>query len=273
MKDRLDWKQPSVANIYDELSLWSAPFGDLLLQNIPMKKGMSIVDLGFGTGFPLIELSQRFGNDSKVYGVDIWTEGINRTKEKIKVLDIENITLLEKSATQINIEDNRIDLVTSNLGINNFNEKEQVYTEIFRILKLGGRLSITTNPIGTFKELFVLMEEVINELKLEEAQQRFVQYISHRNTQQEIVQEIEAHQFKLVKKIEDTTSMRFVSAKGLMNHGLMRIGFRAGWDTIINPYQRTEFYQKLMLKIDQAIMKNGEFQLSIPLLYLEFEKY
>lgn len=85
MKQLLDWKTKEVVNIYDEVSLWSAPFGQILLEHIPMKKGASIVDIGFGTGFPLIELSQRFGEGAQVYGVDIWEEAINKAKEKIDV--------------------------------------------------------------------------------------------------------------------------------------------------------------------------------------------
>ena len=146
MKKILDWESKEVANIFDEATLWSAPFGRLLLENIPMTPKAKIVDIGFGTGFPLIELSQRFGDKSKIYGIEIWKEGINRAKEKIKTLEIRNIEIIEESATNISIGDSQIDLVTSNLGVNNFEEKEKVYFEIKRILKRGGRLSITTNP-------------------------------------------------------------------------------------------------------------------------------
>ncbi|MEE9430720.1 MAG: class I SAM-dependent methyltransferase [Melioribacteraceae bacterium] len=94
MKKLLDYKCKEVVNIFDEVTLWSAPFGRLLLENIPMKSEAKIVDIGFGTGFPLIELSQRFGEKSKIYGIDIWEEGINRTKDKINTLELNNIELI-----------------------------------------------------------------------------------------------------------------------------------------------------------------------------------
>lgn len=65
MRELLDWKDNKVVNVIDEVTLWSAPFGRMLLENIPMKAGVNIVDIGFGTGFPLIELSQRFGDSTK----------------------------------------------------------------------------------------------------------------------------------------------------------------------------------------------------------------
>ena len=61
MKPLLDWQNPEIVDIYDEVNLWSAPFGLLLLEQLPMQPGLTIVDVGFGTGFPLIELAQRFG--------------------------------------------------------------------------------------------------------------------------------------------------------------------------------------------------------------------
>lgn len=96
MKKTLGWESREVANIFDEVTLWSAPFGRMLLEHIPMMPRAKIVDIGFGTGFPLIELSQRFGDQAKIYGIDIWQEGINRAKDKIKILAINNIEILEE---------------------------------------------------------------------------------------------------------------------------------------------------------------------------------
>ena len=58
MKPIINWQDPKIVNIFDELSLWSSFFGRLLLENIPMREGMCVLDLGFGTGFPLVELVQ-----------------------------------------------------------------------------------------------------------------------------------------------------------------------------------------------------------------------
>jgi len=184
MKEILDWQSKEIVDIYDEVNLWSAPFGKLL---------------GFGTGFPLVELSQRFGPSSKIFGVDIWEEAINRTKRKIELLEIRNIEILQKSASEIKIQNETIDLVTSNLGVNNFEERDKVYSEIHRILKKDGILSITTNPAGTFEQLFEQFQLVLEELKLEDGMSKLKTYIDRRKNEDQIIQEVESHNLRNVK--------------------------------------------------------------------------
>lgn len=272
MKENLNWKSKEVVNIYDEISLWSAPFGRLLLENIPMTQGASILDIGFGTGFPLIELSQRFGEQSKIYGIDIWEEAIIRTKNKIKTLGLNNITILEESATKINIQDHQIDLITSNLGINNFEDKEQVYFEIQRILKPKGKLCITTNPIGTFDELFQLFITIFEEMNLNEELQKIKTYIQHRATKESIEEEFKQVGLTLVNSKVDQTNMRFTDAKALLNHSLIRIGFRSYWENMVQKEKQEVFFKNLIHKINTIIKAQGEFKITIPMLYLEFQK-
>lgn len=272
MKEILDWQNEKIVSVYDELTLWSAPFGRMLLENIPMVHKSKIVDIGFGTGFPLIELSQRFGHQSKIYGIDIWKQGIERAKLKISTFQLDNIEILYESASNISLNDNEIDLVTSNLGINNFAERIKVYSEISRILKANGCLALTTNPKGTFEELFDIFTTLFETEKFKNGATTFQNYVSGRSTQSEIVKEIEDVGLKLTKSKFEETNMRFTDGQALFDHALIRIGFKESWDALIEPNQQEEFYQTVIQEIDKRIIQNGEFVLTIPMLYLEFRK-
>ena len=76
LNDNIDFDE-NIVCYYDELPLWSSPFGILLLNNISFKKNSIIVDIGCGNGFPLIELAQRFGGSCKVFGIDQWEKAIS----------------------------------------------------------------------------------------------------------------------------------------------------------------------------------------------------
>jgi ubiquinone/menaquinone biosynthesis C-methylase UbiE len=68
--EEIDWSAPEVAAHYDELPLWSAPFGLLLLKHLPLRPHLTVLDVGCDTGFPLLELAQRLGATCRVHGVD-----------------------------------------------------------------------------------------------------------------------------------------------------------------------------------------------------------
>ena len=272
MKGKLDWTDKKTINVFDEVTLWSAPFGRLLLENIPMKPKSKVLDLGFGTGFPLIELSQRFGGSSAIYGVDLWSGGIGKTREKIEVFGITNIEIFEQSAASIPLPDLTLDLITSNLGVNNFENREQVYGECFRVLKEGGSFCITTNPMGTFTELFEIFQSVFAEFDDPALMQRLSESIQRRGTQASIQAEIEDKGFKIRKVIADKTSFRFVDSRALFDHSLIRIGFLESWEGLVPSDFRSRFFERVQIAIDKEIDAKGEFAISVPMLYLEFGK-
>lgn len=272
MKNILDWHDKKIVSVLDEVSLWSAPFGKLLLENIPMKQQAKVLDLGFGTGFPLIELSQRFGSNSIIYGVDIWQEAIDRCSEKIDVLGLTNIKILNESAEHIQLKDKSIDLITSNLGINNFDNQAKVLSECYRVLKNEGSLCITTNPIGTFKELYTVFLMASTQLGTISGIEKIEKNINHRGTPNSIVKDFKKVGFNLTRKKESTNQIRFVDAIAVFDYFLIRIGFRASWNEFIESKEKNEFYETCISEINKCIKLNGEFTLSIPILYLEFEK-
>ena len=272
MKGKLDWQKPEVVNIFDEVSLWSAPFTQLMMENIPMQRGQQVLDLGFGTGVPLIELAQRFGDSSQVFGVDLWVAAIQRTREKIRVFDLKNITIFEQSAESIPLPDQSIDLICSNLGVNNFENKLVVLAECYRVLKDDGHLCITTNPAGTFKELFILFDHVMREMKLTDSVSELESYIAHRESLESIESQFAQIGFYTSNIVHDRTHMRFANAAALFNHGLMRIGFLDGWEKLIPDQYQQRFFSRAIELIEIHIAQHGVFTLSIPMLYLDLQK-
>lgn len=65
-----DYDFDNIISIDDEVPLWSAPFGLKLLEHVIYKPDLAVLDIGFGSGFPLIELAMRLGKNARVYGID-----------------------------------------------------------------------------------------------------------------------------------------------------------------------------------------------------------
>jgi ubiquinone/menaquinone biosynthesis C-methylase UbiE len=39
---------------------------------VELRTGLTVLDVGCGTGFPLLELAERLGPDARLHGVDPW---------------------------------------------------------------------------------------------------------------------------------------------------------------------------------------------------------
>ncbi len=108
-----------------------------------VRQGQTVLDLGCGAGLDLLLAAQKVGDTGKVIGVDMTNEMLIKAQKKIEDSGYNNITLKKGKIEDLAIESNSIDWVISNCVINLSPEKDKVFTEIFRVLKPGGEISIS----------------------------------------------------------------------------------------------------------------------------------
>ncbi|MCL2766101.1 MAG: methyltransferase domain-containing protein [Peptococcaceae bacterium] len=115
----------------------------------PLLEGMTVLDLGCGTGRDVYIASNLVGETGRSIGVDMTTEQIAIAKKYQEEqrerfgFQSSNVTLLQgyiEDLKSLGIEDNSVDVVISNCVINLSPAKEQVFKEIYRVLKPGGEL-------------------------------------------------------------------------------------------------------------------------------------
>src|ERR1041385_6214572 len=110
-----DFNTPEAASAYDEASFWAARFGAMLFKYLELRRGISILDLGCGTGFPLFELANVHGPSCQVTGVDVWAEALERARVKLRHQGLPNVSLVEAAAAAMPFPDAQFDLITCNL--------------------------------------------------------------------------------------------------------------------------------------------------------------
>jgi len=252
-------------DVLDELPLWSAPFGLKLLEYVDYKQNITALDIGFGNGFPLTELAMRLGSDSIVYGIDPWKEAIVRTKNKIDLYNISNIKLIEGIAESIPLDNNSIDLIVSNNGINNVSDLDKVFVECSRIIKSGGQFVQTMNLDKSMFEFYGVFELVLKELKMDKEIELMHRHIYlKRRPIDEIIQLIKKHGFVIKDLEHDQFNYKFSSGTAMLNHYFIRLAFMDSWLEFLPKDKTEQIFHAIECHLNEQAILSGGIKLSIP---------
>lgn len=265
----LDLAQPEFADFYDELPLWSAPFAQMLLERVPLAPGMTIVDVGAGTGFLSVELAQRCGPASTVYAVDPWAVAAARLRRKLAYLAIANVRVLEIDAAALDLAPASVDLVVSNLGVNNFENAGAVLAACRRALKPSGRLLLTTNLVGHMQEFYDAYRTTLLELALPDRVPALDAHVAHRATVASTRALLEGAGFAVRDTVTGSFRMRFANGSALLAHRFIGFGFLPGWRAIAGPAEEARVFAALAERLDAIAAAAGELALTVPMALVE----
>ena len=146
---------------------WQKP--EEILNALNIKKGQTIADIGAGSGYLAVKLSERVGTTGTIYAADIQQEMLDHISKRLTEKGIKNVTLVLGTMDDPQLPPNSLDLAVLLSTYHEIAQPIDFMKKIKLALKPQGILAIlefsAESPIGPPIQVRLPEELVINELK------------------------------------------------------------------------------------------------------------
>ncbi len=155
---------------YDRVSRWYDPFEGIWerrsiktgLEKLSIKKGETVLEIGFGTGHGMLYMAESVGETGKVYGIDISPEMLNITQARLNKRGLsDRVALICGDAVKLPFGADFFDAVFMSFVLELFDTPEipKILSECKRVLKKGGRICVVSiSKLGNFNPIRNLYE-------------------------------------------------------------------------------------------------------------------
>jgi arsenite methyltransferase len=131
-----------------------------------LQPGEVVLDLGSGGGFDVFIAGKKVGAAGRAIGVDMTAEMLAKARKNTesyhKQTGLDNVEFRLGEIEHLPLADNSVDVVISNCVINLSPDKPQVWREIGRVLKPGGRVAVS--DLALLKPLPGVVAEMVEAL-------------------------------------------------------------------------------------------------------------
>ena len=141
----LNFAGESVATAYDEVLVPRVfePWARDLVEFSPPRADWRVIDLATGTGVLAFELQRRLGAGGSLVGVDISESMLTLASARLEAAE-NRCELVCSSAAPLRLESDAYDALYCQQGFQFFPDRAEAAREMYRVLKSGGELTLST---------------------------------------------------------------------------------------------------------------------------------
>lgn len=108
-----------------------------------IEKGNTVIDLGCGAGNDIFVARPFAGEEGKLIGIDFTEEMLAKANKNKEKLGADNVEFKLGEIENLPIDENSADVVISNCVLNLVPNKEKAFSEIYRVLNIGGHFCVS----------------------------------------------------------------------------------------------------------------------------------
>ena len=148
-------------NYDDPANEYWARYGRRTVERLRLRPGLNVLDVACGAGASALPAAEAVGPTGRVVAVDLADQLLGLARAKAERLRLQQVEFRNGDMTCLGLPDESFDAVICVFGIFFVPDIERVVAELWRIVRPGGKLAITTWGPGLFEPMYGAFDEAV----------------------------------------------------------------------------------------------------------------
>jgi ubiquinone/menaquinone biosynthesis C-methylase UbiE len=146
------------------LGFW-ARYGRRTVERLALPLGARVLDVACGTGASAVPAAEAVGPTGRVTGVDLADRLLAQGREKAKQKGLTNLEFLQADMTELGYPAAHFDAVICVFGVFFVAKMESLVAELWRMVRPGGKLAVTTWGPRIFAPAYDVWNEAVRKVR------------------------------------------------------------------------------------------------------------